>query len=54
MEEYVALRDCYFDGHYLKKGQTIKVAKGRVIEFALLRKMTEDETPEPKKVVSKK
>ena len=53
MDTYVAKRDCYWDGLFLKKGETIKVAKGTVIEFNLLEKMTEDE-PAPKKVVSKK
>jgi hypothetical protein len=53
MDTYVAKRDCYWEGMFLKKGQTIKVAKGTVINFNLLEKVAEDEA-EPKKAVSKK
>lgn len=53
METYVALRDCYWNGMFLKKGQTLQVAKGTVIEFKLLEKVTKDE-PAPKKADSGK
>lgn len=53
METYIALRDCYWDGLFLKKGETIQVPKGKVIEFNLLEKVTEEE-PAPKKADSKK
>ncbi|MDC7229714.1 MAG: hypothetical protein PQJ48_05355 [Sphaerochaetaceae bacterium] len=53
MDTYVAKRDCYWNGLFLKKGQTIKVAKGTVISFNLLEKLAEEE-PAPKKAVSKK
>jgi len=39
MDEYRAKRDCYYEGHYLKKGQTIKVKKGTEVKFKLLEKV---------------
>jgi hypothetical protein len=53
MESYVAKRDCYYDGMFLKKGQTIKVAKGADIQFKWLEKVSTDE-PVEKKTASKK
>jgi hypothetical protein len=52
MDTYVAKKDCYYNGMFLKKGQTLKVAKGTVIEFKLLEKVAGDE-PVEKKAVSK-
>lgn len=43
MDTYIAKKDCYYNGLFLKKGQTLKVAKGTVIEFKLLEKMVVDE-----------
>jgi len=53
MDTYVALRDCYWNGMFLKKGQTLQVAKGTAIDFKLLDKVVEDE-PVDKKTASKK
>lgn len=53
METYVALRDCFWEGLFLKKGETTQVAKGTVVEFELLKKVTE-EVPVSKGTVSKK
>lgn len=53
METYIALRDCYWDGLFLKKGETIQVPKGTAVEFKLLEKVAEEE-PAPKKADSKK
>jgi len=47
MDTYVALRDCYYDGMHLKRGETIKVAKGEEVTFKLLKKV--DATKAPKK-----
>lgn len=40
MDEYVALRDCYYEGHDLKKGDTFTVPKGTVVEFKLVEKIS--------------
>ncbi|MGD8113869.1 MAG: hypothetical protein ACQEWA_03185 [Sphaerochaetaceae bacterium] len=47
MDEYRAKRDCYYEGHYLKKGEIIKVKKGTEVKFALLEKV--GATVQPKK-----
>lgn len=39
MDEYVALRGCYYEGHDLKKGDTFTVPKGTVVEFKLVKKI---------------
>lgn len=61
MDEYVALRDCYYDGRDLKKGDTFKVAKGTVVEFKLVKLIEveepvieKDEEDAKKKATSKK
>ena len=53
MEKYIAKRNCYWNGMFLKKGETIEVPKGTEIGFALLEKVPEEE-PASKKAVSKK
>ena len=45
MDTYVALRDCYYDGMHLKRGETIKVARGTKITFKLLKKVDAPEAP---------
>lgn len=47
MDTYIALKDCYHNGFYLKRGQTVKVPKGTKVEFKLL-KLVEDEAAEKK------
>ena len=44
MDEYVALRDCYYDGRDLKKGQTFKVVTGTKVEFGLVKKIETEES----------
>jgi hypothetical protein len=53
MDTYVAKKDCYYNGMFLKKGQTLKVAKGTDVQFKLLEKVSTDE-PVEKKTASKK
>ncbi|MGE0075339.1 MAG: hypothetical protein AB7S52_08940 [Sphaerochaetaceae bacterium] len=48
MDTYIAKKDCYYNGMFLKKGQTLKVAVGTVIEFKLLEKVVEDEAVDKK------
>jgi len=38
MEQYIAKRNCYYNGLYLKKGEVITVPKGTKVTFALLEK----------------
>ncbi|MBN2858820.1 MAG: hypothetical protein JXK93_00990 [Sphaerochaetaceae bacterium] len=45
METYVATRDCFFEGMHLKRGQTIKLAKGTKVTFKLLKKVDAPEAP---------
>ena len=53
MDTYIAKKDCYYNGMFLKKGQTLKVAKGTEVAFKLLEKVSSEETT-PKKPSSKK
>lgn len=54
MDTYIAKRDCYYQGHYLKKGQTLQVPKGTVVAFKLLEKVGEPEPLLQKTPVKKK
>jgi|LSQX01.3.fsa_nt_gb hypothetical protein len=50
MEKYRAKRDCYYNDFFLKKGEILTVAKGTVVDFNLLEKITE---PKAKEVATK-
>ena len=43
MDKYIAIRDCYCQGNFLKKDQTFSVLKGTEIDFKLVRKVEDDE-----------
>jgi len=49
MDKYRAKRDCFYNDFFLKKGEILTVAKGTVVNFKLLEKVTEGK---PEKVVA--
>jgi len=46
MEKYRAKRDCFYNDFFLKKGEILTVARGTVIDFNLLEKITEPKAEE--------
>lgn len=61
MDTYLVKRDCYWNGLFLRKGQTIKVVKGEEVKFNLLELVTKvepdtkaEDEPAPKKAVPRK
>lgn len=58
MDTYLVKRDCYWNGLFLRKGQTIQVVKGEEVKFNLLELVEPDtkveDEPAPKKAVPKK
>lgn len=49
MDKYIAKRDCYCQGHFLKKGEEMQVPKGTKIDFTLVEKVAPVEVTDPKK-----
>lgn len=49
MDKYIAIRDCYFKGNFLKKGQFCMVAKGKKVDFKLVKKVEEEPKKDAKK-----
>jgi len=41
MDKYIAVRDCYCMGNFLKKGETFLVTKGKKVDFKLVKKVEE-------------
>ena len=49
MDTYVAIKDCYYNGMYLKKGHEVQFAVGTVVLFGLLKKIEPDQPAEASK-----